>query len=132
MMPMNARNRLVRMPKSILEDLQSKVKCEGKFGKTKLEDLRLPDEREVINFFRRSVSNSLVSLFITRNTKKPFCTGGADNAIVHENMESKCVNASIPSSVSSFSRSCLRKTLSSSRGKLTTDMKMSFDYRDLS
>lgn len=113
------------------EDLHPKAKGEGKFGKTKSGAMKiygyLKKGKRPISPGGR-LATFLISLFTTGNAKKSFCTGGDDEAIVHANRESKSANASIPSSASSFSRSCLSKTPSSSRGKLTTDMKRSVRF----
>ncbi|XP_023760181.1 protein BIG GRAIN 1-like B [Lactuca sativa] len=115
------------------EDLQPKGKRKGKFGKTKSGAMKIYG---YLKKGKRPLSPGgrlaafLISLFTTGNAKKSFCTGGDDEAVIHGKRESKSANASMPSSVSSFSRSCQSKTpSSSSRGNIiTTEIKRSVRF----
>ncbi|XP_076953390.1 protein BIG GRAIN 1-like B [Bidens hawaiensis] len=106
------------------EDLQH---CEGKFVKTKSRAMK------IYSYLKKGtqpvspggrLASFLFSLFSTRNMKKSkipsACSGGQDEAVVHASRKSK--------SASSFSRTCLSKTTSSSRGKLSTDVKRSVRF----
>ncbi|XP_076881855.1 protein BIG GRAIN 1-like A [Bidens hawaiensis] len=106
------------------EDLQH---CEGKFVKTKSIAMKiysyLKKGRQPVSPGGR-LATFLFSLFSTRSMKKSkipsACSGGQDEAIVHASRKSR--------SASSFSRTCLSKTTSSSRGKLNTDVKRSMRF----
>lgn len=74
------------------------------------------------------LASFLISLFSTANGRKSKmtspCTGGLDDAIAHNNRKP---SVSTSSSATSYSRSCLSKTPSSS-GKLTAGMKRSVRF----
>ncbi|XP_076937639.1 protein BIG GRAIN 1-like B [Bidens hawaiensis] len=106
------------------EDVQH---YEGKFVKTKSKAMKiysyLKKGKQPVSPGGR-LASFLFSLFSTRNMKKSkipsACSGGQDEAMVHASRKSK--------SASSFSRTCLSKTTSSSRGKLNTDVKRSVRF----
>ncbi|KAL4584397.1 hypothetical protein LXL04_008997 [Taraxacum kok-saghyz] len=113
------------------EDLLPKSKRQGRFGKTKSGAMKmygyLKKGKRPISPGGR-LATFLISLFTTGNAKKSFCTGGDGEAIINAKRETKSANASMPSSASSFTRSCLSKTPSLSRGKLNTDLKRSVSF----